>query len=67
MQTTREIQNGCPNQACKQAGTKWPINQRFKKRTHGEKKVEKREETTTTTLSEKKEEASNASEKRDKG
>ena len=66
MQTTREMQNACPNQANSQAGTKWPISQKEKERTHGEKEAEKREKTTTT-LSEKKEEASNVIEQRDKG
>ena len=32
MQTKREMQNGCPNQASYQAGTIWPISQRKKKK-----------------------------------
>ena len=55
MQTTREIQNGCPNQASRSEMANKPKIER----THGEKEGEKRDKTTT--LSEKEEEASNVS------
>ena len=57
MQTTREMQNGCPNQA--------NMPKIKNERTHGEEEGEKREKTTRT-LSEKKVEASNVSEQWDK-
>ena len=44
MQTERQRQNGCPNQASYQAGTKWPI----KKKTHGGKEKKKRKKRGTT-------------------
>ena len=63
MQTTREMQNGCPNQT---SGYEMANKPKMKnERTHGEKEGEMREKTTT--LSEKKQEASNVSEQRDKG
>ena len=67
MQTKRQMQNSCPNQASYQAGTKWPIK---KERTHGGKEKEKKEKRNNkqnNPLSEKKEEARNVSEQRDKG
>ena len=45
MQTKREMQNGCPNQASYQAGTKWPISQRLKERKKKERIVEKERKT----------------------
>ena len=55
MPTTREIQNGCPNQA---SGYEMANKPKIKKKERMVKKKGKRE---TTTLSEKKEEASNLS------
>ena len=43
MQTTREIQNGCPNQASEQAGTKLANKPKIKKKERMVKKKGKRE------------------------
>ena len=66
MQTTREMQNDCPNLGKLISGYKKANKPKIKKeRRHGEKEGEKREKTTT--LSENKKEASNVNEQRDKG
>ena len=63
---TREMQNGCPNQAKLTSGYEMANKLKIKNEsTHGEKEGEKKEKTPT--LWEKKEEASNVSEQRDKG
>ena len=73
MQTTREIQNGCPNQASGYEMANKPKIKKTTKKTHGEKEggggggEREREREKTTTLSEKKEGASNVSEQRHKG
>ena len=63
MQTKRQKQNGCPDQAIYQAGTKWPIK---KKERMVEKEGVKKEDPPSPPLSEKKEEVRNVSEQRDK-
>ena len=66
MQTTREMQNGCPKSGKLTSGYEMAKKPKIKnERTHGEKEGEKREKTTT--LCGKKDEANNVSEQRDKG